>query len=86
VSGDRWLLLRGFFTNTLDFTSQRSGDVSGRYDQHRSISATSWKLPNWHHRFSRFNPCGGLSNRILPGLMVYASYGDANCASRLWRS
>ncbi len=47
----------------------------------RSISATSWAAAlTGNHTYSRFNPAGGLTYKILPGLTAYASYADANRA------
>jgi iron complex outermembrane receptor protein len=33
-----------------------------------------------NHTFNRFNPAGGLTYKIFPGLTAYASYADANRA------
>jgi len=70
-----------FFTDTLDFTSQLSGNVSGRYNLAQvDLSDQLGSSLTGNHTFSRFNPAGGLSYKLLPGLTAYASYADANRA------
>jgi outer membrane receptor protein involved in Fe transport len=70
-----------FFTDTLDFTSQLSGNVSGRYNLALiDLSDQLGSALTGNHTYSRFNPSGGLTYKILPGLTVYASYADANRA------
>src|SRR6516162_8585439 len=70
-----------FFTDTLDFTSQLSGNVSGRYNLAQvDLSDQLGSTLTGNHTFSRFNPAGGLSYKLLPGLTAYASYADANRA------
>src|SRR6516164_6669855 len=73
-----------FFTDTLDFTSQLSGNLAGRYNLAQiNLSDLSDQLGSsltGNHTFSRFNPAGGLSYKLLPGLTAYASYADANRA------
>src|SRR6516165_3397171 len=70
-----------FFTDTLDFTSQLSGNVSGRYNLAQvDLSDQLGSALTGNHTYSRFNPAGGLTYKILPGLTAYASYADANRA------
>ena len=70
-----------FFTDTLDFTSQLSGNVAGRYNLAQiDLSDQMGSALTGNHTYSRFNPAGGLTYKILPGLTVYASYADANRA------
>ena len=70
-----------FFTDTLDFTSQLSGNVSGRYNLALiDLGDRLGSALSGNHTFSRFNPAGGLTYAILPGLTAYASYADANRA------
>jgi iron complex outermembrane receptor protein len=70
-----------FFTDTLDFTSQLSGNLAGRYNLARiDLSDQLGSALTGNHTYSRFNPAGGLTYKILPGLTAYASYADANRA------
>jgi len=70
-----------FFTDTLDFTSQLSGNVAGRYNLAQiDLSDQLGSALTGNHTYSRFNPAGGLTYKILPALTVYASYADANRA------
>jgi iron complex outermembrane recepter protein len=70
-----------FFTDTLDFTSQLSGNVAGRYNLAQiDLSDQLGSALTGNHTYSRFNPAGGLTYKILPGLTAYASYADANRA------
>jgi len=70
-----------FFTETLDFTSQLSGNVAGRYNLAQiDLSDQLGSALTGNHTYSRFNPAGGLTYKIWPGLTVYASYADANRA------
>jgi iron complex outermembrane receptor protein len=70
-----------FFTDTLDFTSQLSGNVAGRYNLAQiDLSDRLGSALTGNHTYSRFNPSGGLTYKILPELTVYASYADANRA------
>src|SRR6516164_8178980 len=70
-----------FFTDTLDFTSQLSGNLAGRYNLAQiNLSDQLGSSLTGNHPFSRFNPAGGLSYKLLPGLTAYASYADANRA------
>jgi iron complex outermembrane receptor protein len=70
-----------FFTDTLDFTSQLSGNVAGRYNLAQiDLSDQLGSALTGNHTYSRFNPAGGLSYKLFPGLTAYASYADANRA------
>ena len=70
-----------FFTDTLDFTSQLSGNLAGRYNLAQiNLSDQLGSALTGNHTYSRFNPAGGLTYKILPGLTAYASYADANRA------
>jgi outer membrane receptor protein involved in Fe transport len=70
-----------FFTDTYDFTSQLSGNVAGRYNLAQiDLSDQLGSTLTGNHTYSRFNPAGGLTYKILPGLTAYASYADANRA------
>jgi iron complex outermembrane receptor protein len=70
-----------FFTDTLDFTSQLSGNVAGRYNLAQiDLSDQLSSALTGNHTYSRFNPAGGLTYKMLPGLTAYASYADANRA------
>jgi iron complex outermembrane receptor protein len=70
-----------FFTDTFDFTSQLSGNVAGRFNYAQiDLSDQLGSALTGNHYYSRFNPAGGLSYKILPGLTAYASYADANRA------
>ena len=70
-----------FFTDTLDFTPQLSGNVAGRFNLAQiDLSDQLGTALTGNHTYSRFNPAGGLTYKIFPGLTVYASYADANRA------
>jgi outer membrane receptor protein involved in Fe transport len=70
-----------FFTDTFDFTSQLSGNVAGRFNYAQiDLSDQLGSALTGNHYYSRFNPAGGLTYKILPGLTAYASYADANRA------
>src|SRR6516164_6956738 len=70
-----------FFTDTLDFTPQLSGNLAGRYNLAQiDISDRLGSALTGNHTYSRYNPAGGLTYKILPDLTVYASYADANRA------
>src|SRR6516165_4644283 len=69
------------FTDTLDFTPQLSANVAGRYNlAHIDLSDQLGSALTGGHAYSRFNPSGGGTYKLLPGLTVYASYADANRA------
>jgi len=70
-----------FFTDTLDVTPQLSANVAGRYNLAQiDVSDQLGSALTGNHTFSRFNPAGGLSYKLLAGLTAYASYADANRA------
>jgi iron complex outermembrane recepter protein len=56
-----------FFTDTLDFTSQLSGNVAGRYNLAQiDLSDQLSSALTGNHTYSRFNPSGGLTYKMLP--------------------
>jgi iron complex outermembrane recepter protein len=70
-----------FFTNTIDLTPQLSGNVSGRFNfEQIDLADQLGSTLTGNHTYSRFNPSGGLTYKIFPGLNIYASYADANRA------
>jgi outer membrane receptor protein involved in Fe transport len=70
-----------FFTDTIDFTSRLSGNVAGRFNLARiDLNDQPGSALSGNHTYSRFNPAGGLTYKIAPGLTAYASYADANRA------
>jgi iron complex outermembrane recepter protein len=70
-----------FFTDTFDVTWQLSANLSGRFNLAQiDLNDQLGSALTGNHTYSRFNPAGGLTYKILPGLTVYASYADANRA------
>jgi iron complex outermembrane receptor protein len=70
-----------FFTNTLDLTPQLSANVAGRFNLAKiDLGDELGGALSGNHSFIRFNPAGGLSYKVVPGLVAYASYADANRA------
>ena len=70
-----------FFTDTLDVTPQLSANLAGRWNLAQiDLNDKLGSSLSGNHTYNRFNPAGGLSYRILPGLTAYASYADANRA------
>ncbi len=70
-----------FFTDTFDVTPQLSANVAGRFNLAQiNLNDRLESALTGSHTYSRFNPAGGLSYNILPGLTAYASYADANRA------
>jgi iron complex outermembrane receptor protein len=70
-----------FFTDTLDFTSWFSGNLAGRFNFAQiDLNDQLGSALTGNHSYSRFNPSGGLTYKIVPGLTAYASYADANRA------
>jgi outer membrane receptor protein involved in Fe transport len=68
-----------FFTDTLDVTPQLAANVAGRFNLAQiDLNDQLGSTLTGNHTYSRFNPAGGLTYRILPGLTAYASYADAN--------
>jgi outer membrane receptor protein involved in Fe transport len=70
-----------FFTDTYDFTPRLTGNVSGRFNfEEIDLADQIGSSLTGNHSYSRFNPAGGLTYKLLPDLSVYASYADANRA------
>jgi outer membrane receptor protein involved in Fe transport len=70
-----------FFTDTYDFTPRLTGNVSGRFNfEEIDLSDQIGTSLTGNHTYSRFNPAGGLTYKLLPDLSVYAGYADANRA------
>jgi iron complex outermembrane receptor protein len=72
-----------YFSDTLDLTSQLSLTVGGRYNFARlAIQDNTGNFPevDGAHIYERFNPMGGLTYEITPGLTAYGSYAEANRA------
>jgi outer membrane receptor protein involved in Fe transport len=70
-----------FFTDNYDFTPVLTGNVSGRFNfEEIDLSDQLGRSLTGNHTFSRFNPAGGLTYKILPDLGVYAGYAEANRA------
>ncbi len=70
-----------FFTDTFDVTQQLSANVAGRFNLAQiDLNDQLGSALTGNHTYSRFNPAGGLTYKILPGLTAYASYADANRA------
>ena len=73
-----------YFSDTVDLTSDLAAlTVGGRYNFARveiqDDTGTSPQL-NGDNTFQRFNPMVGGTYLIQPGLTLYASYAEANCA------
>ena len=72
-----------YFSDTLDITSKLSLTVGGRYNFARlTIQDNIGTAPevDGDHTYERFNPMGGLTYEITPGLTAYGSYAEANRA------
>jgi iron complex outermembrane recepter protein len=70
-----------FFTDTYDFTQRLTGNVSGRFNYEAiDLSDQIGTSLTGNHTYSRFNPAGGLTYKLLPDLTAYVSYADANRA------
>jgi iron complex outermembrane receptor protein len=70
-----------FFTDTFDVTAQLSANAAGRFNLAQiDLNDQLGSALTGRHTYSRFNPAGGLTYKILPGLTAYASYADANRA------
>jgi iron complex outermembrane receptor protein len=70
-----------FFTDTFDVTPQLSANVAGRFNLAQiDLKDQQGSALTGNHTYSRFNPAGGVTYRIFPGLTGYASYADANRA------
>ncbi len=70
-----------FFTDTYNPTPRLSTNVSGRFNfEQIDLADQLGSALTGNHTYSRFNPSGGLTYKLLPSLNVYASYADANRA------
>jgi outer membrane receptor protein involved in Fe transport len=70
-----------FFTDTFEVSPTLSANVAGRFNLAQiDLQDQLGSALSSNHTFRRFNPAGGLSYKILPGLTAYASYADANRA------
>jgi outer membrane receptor protein involved in Fe transport len=70
-----------FFTDTFDITPKLSANVAGRFNLAQiDLSDQLGTALSGNHNYQRFNPSGGLTYKIRPGLSVYASYAEANRA------
>ncbi len=70
-----------FFTDTYDLTPVLSANVAGRFNFAQiNLNDQQGTALTGNHTFSRFNPSGGVTWKILPELAVYASYAEANRA------
>ena len=72
-----------YFSDTLDLTSKLALTVGGRYNFARlTIQDNTGTAPevDGDHTYERFNPMGGLTYEITPGLTAYGSYAEANRA------
>jgi iron complex outermembrane receptor protein len=71
----------GFFTDTYDLTSVLAANVSGRFNREQiDLHDALGTALTGNHSYSRFNPAGGLTWKVHPGLSLYASYAEANRA------
>jgi iron complex outermembrane recepter protein len=70
-----------YFTDTLDLTRALSANVAGRFDLAQIDLADQLGTSlSGDHTYNRFNPSGGLTYKLHPGLSIYASYAEANRA------
>ena len=70
-----------FFTDTFDVTSQLAANLAGRFNLAQiDLGDQLGSALTGNHTYNRFNPAGGLTYKITPGLTAYASYADANRA------
>ncbi len=70
-----------FFTDTFDVTPELAANLAGRFNLAQiDLSDQLGSALTGNHTYSRFNPAGGLTYKITPGLTAYASYADANRA------
>ncbi|HEV2100150.1 MAG TPA: TonB-dependent receptor, partial [Stellaceae bacterium] len=64
-----------------DITPKLAGNVAGRFNLAQiDLADQLGSALTGNHTYSRFNPSGGLTYKIVPGLSVYGSYADANRA------
>ncbi|MFA5950184.1 MAG: TonB-dependent receptor [Hyphomicrobium sp.] len=72
-----------YFTDTLDVTDRLAVTVGGRYNFARvDLQDQTGNNPDLTgtHTFERFNPIGGATYKLVPGLLAYGSYAEANRA------
>jgi outer membrane receptor protein involved in Fe transport len=70
-----------FFTDTFDATPELSANLAGRFNLAQiDLSDQQGSALSGNHTYNRFNPSGGLTYKITPGLTAYASYAEANRA------
>ena len=70
-----------FFTDIFDITPALSANVAGRFNLAQiDLSDQIGTALSGNHNYQRFNPSGGLTYKLLPGLSVYGSYAEANRA------
>lgn len=77
---DTWSL---YFADTLDVSERVAVTLAGRYDNTRiRLSDRSGQSPelDGRHEFDRFNPAAGLTFRITPAAVLYASYAESTRA------
>jgi iron complex outermembrane recepter protein len=68
-----------FLTDTVDLADALSVTFNGRYNLAQiDLSDRLGTGLNGHHRFDRFNPGGGVTYKITPGITAYASFAEAN--------
>jgi outer membrane receptor protein involved in Fe transport len=71
----------GFFTDTYEIVPTLSANLAGRFNLAQiDLADQLGTALSGNHRYSRFNPSGGLTWKIRPDLNVYASYAEANRA------
>jgi iron complex outermembrane recepter protein len=75
-----------YVSDTLDLTRKLSLTLGGRYNyarlglQNLDPDPAFPDLLTGTHTYERFNPMGGLTYKIAPGLSIYGSYAEANRA------
>ena len=70
-----------YFTDTLDLTPKLAVTLGGRFNlAFIDLADQLGTALNGSHRFSRFNPGGGVTYKIAPEVTAYASYSEANRA------
>lgn len=72
-----------YFADTLDVSEKMAVTLAGRYDNTRiQLSDRSGQSPELdaRHEFDRFNPAAGLTLRVAPGAVLYASYAESTRA------
>ncbi|HEX5453323.1 MAG TPA: TonB-dependent receptor [Stellaceae bacterium] len=70
-----------YFTDLFDITPTLTANITGRFNLARvDLSDQLGTALTGDHTYTRFNPGGGLTWKILPDLSLYASYAEANRA------